>query len=50
MKLNPAGSAEQPQDELFEEAKALVIEMQTASICCNVVFRNRLQSGSSFSR
>ena len=29
----PAGtSAEAPQDELFEEAKALVIEMQTASI------------------
>ena len=27
-----SGSAEQPQDELFEEAKALVIEMQTASI------------------
>ncbi|OJG80248.1 cell division protein FtsK [Enterococcus ratti] len=26
------GSVEQPQDELFEEAKALVIEMQTASI------------------
>ncbi|MDA9461093.1 Cell division protein FtsK [Enterococcus mundtii 3F] len=30
--VESAGSAEQPQDELFEEAKALVIEMQTASI------------------
>ena len=30
--VETSGSAEQPQDELFEEAKALVIEMQTASI------------------
>ncbi|OTP11382.1 cell division protein FtsK [Enterococcus sp. 10A9_DIV0425] len=30
--VETTGSAEQPQDELFEEAKALVIEMQTASI------------------
>ncbi|EMF0149709.1 DNA translocase FtsK [Enterococcus hirae] len=30
--VESGGTAEQPQDELFEEAKALVIEMQTASI------------------
>ncbi|MBO0461178.1 DNA translocase FtsK [Enterococcus sp. DIV1298c] len=30
--VESTGSNEQPQDELFEEAKALVIEMQTASI------------------
>ncbi len=27
-----AGSSGQPQDELFEDAKALVVEMQTASV------------------
>lgn len=30
--VESGGTAEQPQDELFEEAKTLVIEMQTASI------------------
>ena len=30
--VETTGAPEQPQDELFEEAKALVVEMQTASI------------------
>ncbi|WP_165005547.1 DNA translocase FtsK [Enterococcus sp. ZJ1668] len=30
--VESTGTTEQPQDDLFEEAKALVIEMQTASI------------------